>query len=172
MARDSDGGTDSDRKRTDNDGPAGVGDAPMRSAIVSVFVTGLCFGIAGFAVAGVRAGLGVTIGGLLAGLNLLVFARVGEAFVARRGNAAPWGVVALLKMGLLFGGVWLILKNGYFSPLALIAGYAALPVGITIGSLFGPKPPETDDLATPSAQRRKNVIQGGPAGRGDDPDEG
>ena len=152
--------------------PAGLGDAPMRSAIVSVFVTGLCFGVAGFAAAGVRAGLGVTLGGLLAGLNLLVFARVGDAFVARRGNAAPWGVVALLKMGLLFGGVWLILKNGYFSPLALIAGYAALPVGITLGSLFGPKPPESDDSATPSARPRGDVIQGGRAERRGDPDEG
>ena len=149
-----------------------MGDAPMRSAIVSVFVTGFCFGVAGFAVAGVRAGLGVTLGGLLAGFNLLVFARVGEAFVARKGNAAPWGIVALLKMGLLFGGVWLILKNGYFSPLALIAGYAALPVGITLGSLFGPKPPESDEPSTPSARPRRNVIQGGRAEQRDDPDEG
>jgi hypothetical protein len=144
----------------------------MRSAIASVFVTGLCFGIAGFAAAGVRAGLGVTVGGLLATLNILVFARVGEAFVGRRGNAAPWGVVAVLKMGFLFGGVWLILKNGYFSPLALIAGYAALPVGITLGSLFGPKPPELDEDPTPSARPHRNVIKGARAERKGDPDDG
>jgi hypothetical protein len=163
----------SDPKRDPaDDEPAEQDDKSMRSAVISVFVIGLCFGIAGFALAGVRTGLGVTLGGLMAGLNLLVFAKVGDAFVSRRGNAAPWGVVALLKMGLLFGGVYLILKNGYFSPLALIAGYAALPVGITVGSLFGPRPPESDGPATPSARTRRNVIQGGRAERGEDPDQG
>lgn len=143
-----------------------VGDAPMRASITSVLLTGLCFGVVGFAVGGTRTGAGVVIGGLMATANLWVFARVGQAFMAKKGNTAPWAVIALLKMALLFGGVWLILRTGVISPLALVAGYAALPVGITIGSLFGPTPP---DKQTPSAPRAGNVIKGARAERKDPP---
>src|ERR1700733_1534476 len=127
-----------------------VGDAPMRAAILSVLVSGLCFAIAGLAFFGARAGLGVAIGGAIAAANLWVFARLGQAFVSRRGRTAPWSVVALLKLLALFGGVWLILGSGMISGLSLAVGYAALPVGITLASLFGPKPPESDGDATPS----------------------
>ena len=157
---------DLERDPESDEPAAGVGDAPMRASITSVLLTGLCFGVVGFAVAGVRAGAGVVIGGLMATANLWVFARVGQAFMAKKGNTAPWAVIALLKMALLFGGVWLILRTGVVSPLALVAGYAALPVGITIGSLFGPTPPDTQ---TPSAHRERNVIKGARAERKDPP---
>jgi hypothetical protein len=85
--------------------------------------------------------------------------------VARQGRTAPWGVVALLKLLTLFGGVWLLLERGVVSGLSLAAGYAALPFGITLASLFGPKPPETDADATPSARPAGDVIKGRRAGR-------
>jgi hypothetical protein len=110
-----------------------------------VLLCGLCLAVVGFAVAGARAGAGVAVGAVIATLNLAVFARVGQAFVSRKGNTAPWGVVALLKMLLLFGGVWLILKTGAVSALSLVAGYAALPIGITVASLFGPRPADTSE---------------------------
>lgn len=138
----------------------------MRAAIVTVFVCGLCLGVAGFAVAGVRAGLGVVLGGLIATANLWVFARVGHAFVAREGHAAPWAVLALLKMALLFGGVWLILKAEVVPVLSLLAGYTALPVGITVASLFGPRPPAggagDDEKETRAARPDKTVINDRP----------
>jgi hypothetical protein len=165
------------------DAPIGVADGSMRASILSVLFCGLIFGVVGFAVSGWRTGLGVTLGGLIAAANLWVFARVGQAFVSRQGNTAPWAVIALLKMTLLFGGVWLILRSGSVSALSLIAGYAALPVGITVGSLFGPKPgggPEgrassggrrgsQDEKETPSARRDGDVIKGARAGRKDPP---
>ena len=130
-------------------GDGGVGDAPMRAAILSVLVSGLCLAIAGLAFFGARAGLGAAIGGAIAAANLWVFARLGQAFVSRRGRTAPWGVVALLKLLALFGGVWLILGSGVVSGLSLAVGYAALPIGITLASLFGPKPPEDDGAVPP-----------------------
>lgn len=149
----------------------GVGDAPMRASILSVLLTGLCFGVVGFVVGDARTGLGVVLGGLIATANLWVFARVGQAFVQKRGGGTPWGVIALLKMIFLFGGVWLILRTGAISAISLVAGYAALPVGIAIGSLFGPTPRPTprdpDEKQTPSARRRRDVIQGARAGRKD-----
>jgi hypothetical protein len=150
--------TPSDPREDDRPEPTDsgdVGDAGMRAAIVSVLGCGLCFAVAGAAFFGVRAGFGVLVGALLATGNLYVFARVGEAFVSRKGNTAPWALVALLKLVVLFGGVWLILKSGVVSGLSLAAGYAALPFGVTIASLFGPKPSE-DDLPPISPERRPN----------------
>jgi hypothetical protein len=122
----------------------GAGDAMMRAAILFVLASGLGLAVAGLAFFGLRAGLGVAIGGALATANLWVFAQVGQAFVARKGNTVSWGVVAVLKLVVLLGGVWLILTSGVVSALSLAAGYAALPLGITIASLFGPKPPDED----------------------------
>lgn len=135
-------------------------DAPMRAAIVSVLASGLCIAIAGLALFGARAGLGAAIGGAIATANLWVFARMGQAFIARRGRTAPWGVIAVLKLIGLFGGVWLVLTSGLASGLSLAAGYAALPLGITLASLFGPKPPESDEDVTKPAPPGKDVIKG------------
>ena len=139
-----DDAADEQPSEEDREAAAGVGDGPMRASIMSVFFCGLCFGVVGFALGGLRTGLGVMLGGLIATANLWVFAKVGQAFVSRKGNTAPWGIIALLKMLLLFGGVWLILKNDFVPGLALAAGYGALPIGITLGFLFGPKPPDGD----------------------------
>jgi ATP synthase I chain len=161
-----------DRSRHDREGedpagssgPTGLGDAPMRAAVVSVFACGLCFAVIGLAVFGVRAGLGVLIGGVIATVNLVVFARVVQAFLSRRGNTAPWGVVAVLKMVLLFGGVWLVLSSGLVSAFSLAAGYAALPFGVTLASLFGPAPPETD-----IPPRGRDVVKGRRSKADDEP---
>lgn len=143
---------------------------PMRAAILSVVAAALCLAIGAFATFGVKSGLGVAIGGALAVANLMVFARLGQAFVAGKGSSAPWGIVAVLKLVALFGGVWLILKSGYVSGLALAVGYGALPIGITIGSLFGPRPSEPpenreerrEDFSsrTRNAQSRRDVVKG------------
>lgn len=130
-------------------------DASMKAAIWAVAGTAML--LAGGAAAGFggRAALGVAIGGAIATANLLVFARIGQAFISRRGNSAPWAAVAVIKLVALLGGVWLILKSGYVSGLALTIGYGALPIGITLGSLFGPKPPEPKEEST-SNDRRVN----------------
>jgi hypothetical protein len=152
---------DDDQSRNEErEAPGGVTDAPMRAAIMSVFFCGLIFGVVGFAFWGPRAGLGAVIGGLIATANLWVFARVGQAFMSRQGNTTPWAVVAVLKMLVLFGGVWVILKSGVVSGLSLAAGYAALPFGVTFASLFGPKPPENDLPPSQSAHRGSDVIKG------------
>ena len=121
--------------------------AQMRAAVISVALCGLCLSLGALAFFGGRAALGVAIGGAIATVNLLVFARIGDAFIGRKGKTAPWTVIALLKLVVLFGGIWLILMSGVVSGLSLAAGYGSLPLGITLGSLFGPKPP--DDVEEP-----------------------
>lgn len=139
----------------------GLGDATMRAAVLSVLVSGLCLAIGALGFFGWRSAFGVAVGGLLATANLAIFARIGQAFVARKGNTAPWGVIAVLKLVVLFGGIWLILKSGVVSGLALACGYGALPIGITVGSLFGPKPPENEGHQTPPAKSGRDVIKAG-----------
>jgi len=154
-----------------HDGDPAPGSAPMRAAIVSVFFCGLCLSLVAFAVFDVQTGLSALLGGILATLNLYVFARVGQAFMERQGNTAPWGVVAILKLLLLFGGVWFVLKSGTVSALGLACGYAALPLGVTIASLFGPRMPDADppgkSVPSKSARRGGDVIQGPRAGDDD-----
>ena len=156
-----------------------VAEGMMRAALLSVATVGLAITVGSAAFAGFRFAAGVLIGGVLATANLWVFARLGDAFLGGKGRAAPWAIVAALKLVFLFGGVWLTLKSEVVSGISLALGYTALPIGITLGALIGPKPPEGPDeppdpeyLAgdarrpagngTPSATPGKDVIQGRP----------
>jgi hypothetical protein len=138
---------------------AGLGDAPMRAAVIAVFASGVALSIGALAFFGARAALGVAIGGAIATANLAVFARLGDAFIARKGRTAPWTVIALVKLVFLFGGVWMILESEIVSGLSLAAGYGALPLGITLGSLFGPKPPEDDEEGPPPGKGQNSRNQ-------------
>jgi|GEM_PF-721748 hypothetical protein len=117
-------------------------DEGVRAAMISVTASAFVLAAGGFFAFDLRTAGGVAVGGAFALANLWAFARIGEAFLSRRGKAAPWTAFAMLKLAGLFGGVWFILRSGIASPLALLVGYGALPVGITLGTLFGPKPPD------------------------------
>jgi len=124
-------------------------DEGMRTAMISVTVSVAVLAAGAFVAFDLRTAGGVGVGGAFALANLWAFARIGEAFLSRRGAAAPWTAFAMLKLAGLFGGVWFILRSGMASPLALLVGYGALPVGITLGTLFGPKP--ADDVNEPES---------------------
>jgi len=116
-------------------------DAGTRAAVVAVACSAAVLTLAALVTFGLQTAFGVATGGLLATANLMVFVRAGKAFLDKKGTA-PWAMIAVLKFLLLFGGVWMILRTGIVSPLALAFGYGSLPIGITLGGLFGPKPPE------------------------------
>lgn len=126
-------------------------DGTMRAAILGIAASAVAMTLVAALVFGGRAALGVAIGGAIATANLYVFARIGQAFIGQRGRTAPWAVIAMLKLIVLFFGIWFILKSGVVSGLALTVGYSSLIVGITLGTLFGPKPPE-GDVEQPPAQ--------------------
>ncbi|WP_437732901.1 ATP synthase subunit I [Sorangium sp. So ce1335] len=129
------------RREPDAEEPPGVGDATMRAVLRWVAGTAAVLSVAGLLAYGVRAALGVAIGGAIATANLYVFARIVDAFISRRGHTVSWTVIAMVKLGALMGGVWLILKSEAVSGVAMMVGYASLVVGISLGTLFGPKPP-------------------------------
>lgn len=140
--------------------PEAAHDPTMLAAMRAVGLTAAALALITLVAFGAEKGLSVAAGGAIATVNLIVFARVGQAFVARNGMSAPWFVIGILKLVLLLGGVWLLIKSGYVSGVWLAGGYGALPLGITLGSLFGPRPPDDADT-TPSSSQRKDVIQGG-----------
>ena len=120
----------------------GGADKTLSSAVRMVAATGGVFTVVSMIAANFRFGLGVLAGAIIAVVNLIVLARIVQAFLGKKGNTAPWAIIAVLKLFLLLGGVWLILKSEVVSGLALVIGYMSLPVGAVIASLFGPKPPE------------------------------
>jgi hypothetical protein len=58
-----------------------------------------------------------------------------HAEIGRRGGVA-WAVFAVLKIFLLFGGVWILLTRGLVAPIPLVLGYGVLPLGIAAASLW------------------------------------
>lgn len=133
-----------------SDGQPGVGDAALRAVLRWVAGTAAVLTVGALLAYGARAALGVAIGGAIAVVNLYVFARIVDAFLSRRGRTASWTLIACVKLIGLMGLVWLILKSGIVSGVALMVGYVSLVVGITLGTLFGPKPPEDGTDVPPS----------------------
>jgi hypothetical protein len=113
--------------------------AASRGALSGVIRTTAVAAVAMTLVAAVVQGpgwaVGTLIGGVLATLNLIVFARIASAFVEQRGKSAPWAVIGGIKLLGLFLAVYLILSRGEVSALAFILGYGSLPIGISLGSL-------------------------------------
>jgi hypothetical protein len=117
--------------------------AAISNAIRAVLVSAIVLTLVGWLAFDAHIGISVMIGGLLASLNLIVFARLVRAFLTGGGNTAPWGVLGALKLVGLFACVYILIKRAGVSPLGLAMGYAALPVGIMFGSLSRgtPHPP-------------------------------
>ena len=114
-------------------------DVQLKAALLCVACTGLALAILALVLYDVRAALGVALGGAIATANLWVFAQLGRGFLTPGGVKGPWVAVAMLKVVVLFGGVWWVLKHEIASGVALAIGYGALPLGIVIGTLFAPK---------------------------------
>jgi hypothetical protein len=121
--------------------PVHVLDARMRLCLLAVALTGSAFAVGAWAVFGARSALAVALGSGIATGNLWVLGRIVTALLpveaagARAQSRAGWVLVAMLKMVGLVGALWLLMRHGWVSPLSLMAGFGALPIGIAIGSL-------------------------------------
>jgi hypothetical protein len=116
-------------------------DKRLRTSIAAVALVGAVLALFALAFAGVSAGLSVVVGAALASGNLWVLARiVAELLPNDRAGAeaqsrAGWALVAVLKMLGLVALAWLLMRHGIVSPLPMLIGFGALPIGIAIGSL-------------------------------------
>ncbi len=118
--------------------PRAKRDPALRAAVKSVALTGLVLAVGAAAFSGAQTGVGVAIGGVLATVNLVLFIRIGEAFLAQ-GTRPSWAALGFIKLLALFACVYLILRRGDVSALALVVGYGALPIGITVSGLMTPR---------------------------------
>jgi hypothetical protein len=117
-------------------------DARLVSALLAVVLSGALMAVAAFFEWGARSAVSVEIGGAVAASNLYVLSRIAHAMIVAGqggGGAAAWGILALGKMLLLFGGIWWVMARGLVDPLGLVVGYGSLPIGIAIGSIVSDK---------------------------------
>jgi hypothetical protein len=123
----------------------------MRLCLLAVALSGAAFAVAAGGVFGARSALSVAVGAGIATANLWVLGRIvaallpSEAAGARAQSRAGWVLVAMLKMVGLVGLLWLLMRHGWVSPLSLMAGFGALPIGIAIGSLVSDRSAPTED---------------------------
>ena len=107
----------------------------ISKAVRAVLVSAIVLTVASWLMFDAHIGTSVLIGGVLASLNLMVFARLVRAFLSGGGNSAPWGILGALKLVGLFVCAYILIRRAGVSPLGLAIGYAALPIGITFSSL-------------------------------------
>jgi hypothetical protein len=124
----------------------------MRTSIRAVSWTGAAMALVALAFAGVAAAFSVAAGAALAAGNLWLLARIVAELLPSDGPGAEsqsrggWALVAVLKMFGLLAAAWLLMRHGIVSPLAMLVGFGALPIGIAIGSLVSDRSaPPSDD---------------------------
>lgn len=106
----------------------------LRTVFGAVAVVGAVFTLAGGLLAGTWA-FGIAVGAVLALANLAGVAYIVRGFTKPGASPGAVVVVALLKLTLLFGGLYLLLSSGWVDVLAVAVGFGALPLGIVIGQL-------------------------------------
>lgn len=112
-------------------------DPRLTTALYAVGVFGALFAAVAATMFGLRAGSSCAIGAAIAASNLYALARIIVALATPGASrsVAGWGFALLMKMGILFGGIWLLLMWGVVTVVPLVVGYMTLPLGIAIGSL-------------------------------------
>ena len=128
-------------------------DAQMRASLVAVAVAGAALALAALPLFGISAAFSVAVGSILATGNLWALARIIAALLPADGdsarqshkNAAAWALLGALKILGLIAVVWGLMQHGIVSPLPMLVGFAALPIGIAIGSLVSNRGPAGDD---------------------------
>ena len=123
-------------------------DRRLKVSLASVAVSGAALGLGALLTFGTRAGFSVALGGAIATANLWTLAYIvaallpdgpdprnpsGEPQGAR--NTGAWALIGGMKLLALVAAVWVLLRGEIVSALPLLTGFAALPIGIAIGSL-------------------------------------
>ena len=124
------------------DGTERVGrfDRRLNVAIASVAVVSVALSLGALALAGVRPAASVAVGGALAVAHLWTLARIVVALLPTESAAAAaqrpigWVVLAAMKMAAVLAVIGLAAGFAPVSPVALVVGLLALPIGIAIGT--------------------------------------
>ncbi|MBL0197526.1 MAG: hypothetical protein IPQ09_25555 [Myxococcales bacterium] len=49
--------------------------------------------------------------------------------------SAAWALLGVLKMLVLFGGIWALMTRALVDPIGLVVGYGCLPLGVSLRGL-------------------------------------
>jgi sterol desaturase/sphingolipid hydroxylase (fatty acid hydroxylase superfamily) len=118
-------------------------------AAVACAVLGVLFSLTALGMYGPRTACSVLVGAAMAVGNLLAMRLILRAVVqAPPEDGAPdegearsagrslfWGLLAVLKILVFFGGVWLLLTRQLVDPMPLVVGYGVLPLGIAASAI-------------------------------------
>jgi hypothetical protein len=116
-------------------------DPRLRASIMAVAGVGATLSAAALAFFGPTTALSVTVGAAVSTANLWALGRIVSALLPSESDAAQtqsragWALVALVKMFGLVAVVWLLMKHGVVSPVPMLVGLGALPMGVVVGSL-------------------------------------
>jgi hypothetical protein len=105
--------------------------------LFAVVAIGILLALGAWLINGRQTGIGVGVGALIASLNLWAFTRIGTAMVSGQRRRSGWGLLAMLKLLVLFGAVFGILKRDLADPVTFLIGYLALPIGIVASQFLG-----------------------------------
>lgn len=119
-------------------------DGSMVRAMAAVLVVGVTGTALAAFVSGALAARSVALGAAVAGLNLWVITLVVRGMLGPKRRKVHWPLVAVLKISVLFGGLYLLVASGWVDLLPLLAGYGALPIGIFAAQLGAPRPVEEE----------------------------
>lgn len=118
-------------------------DRGMNAALTGVALFGVVLALLTLAGWGIHSAGGVALGAAIATLNLWAFTRIGQALLSgQEGHAARWASFGVFKLVALMVGIYMLIEFGLVEPIPLMVGYAALPGGITLATLFN-KPDDT-----------------------------
>ncbi len=118
-------------------------DAAQRTSLWAVGIAGAIVTLGAVPVVGLRGALGVASGATIATLNLWAIGLLVRRLLGDGVPAAPWALLALVKVTVLFGAVYLLVFSGFADILAVVAGYGALPIGLVVAQLSAR--PATDE---------------------------
>ncbi|MFO0568343.1 MAG: hypothetical protein U0263_21965 [Polyangiaceae bacterium] len=119
-------------------------DGSTHRALWAVVLVGALATGGAFVMGGAPVARSVAVGAVVALGNLFAIGLVVRGILNGKKSRVPWPLVAVLKMTLLFGGLYLLLKSGFVSLLPLLVGYGALPIGIVAAQLGAPQPVEEE----------------------------
>ncbi len=110
-------------------------DGVIETSLLVVAAVGVLGVVAGWFFGGPRVAWSVGTGAAVALANLWVLARVMRALLGPTAKQLPWTFVAVVKLLVLFGGLYGLVSWGLVDPVPLFIGYGALPVGIVLAQL-------------------------------------
>jgi hypothetical protein len=134
----------------------------LNAAVAAVAGVGFLLSLGALFLFGWRAALWVLAGGAVATLNLWVFGHIGRALLSDGPRRRLWAVVGALKFLALLLGVYLLLRTRLDQVIAFAAGYAALPLGITLATLIRPSEEEDAAGAQAAGAPSKDLVTEGP----------